>query len=75
MIKNCKMYLKCNCIIGGEQIARPSEELSGPSEARREGREEGQVALQAQIWFQVAQGEDLRVLKVQVKLKLLLLEA
>ena len=72
MIKNCKMYLKCNCIIGGEQIARPSEELSGPSEARREGREEGQVALQAQIWLQVAQGEDLRVLKVQVKLKLLL---
>ena len=74
MIKNCKMYLICNCI-GGEQIARPSEELSGPSEARREGGEEGQVALQAQIWLQVAQGEDIRLLKVQVKLKLLLLEA
>ena len=69
------MYLKCKCIIGGEQIARPSEELSGPSEARREGGEEGQVALQAQIWLQVAQGEDIRLLKVQVKLKLLLLEA
>ena len=69
------MYLKCNCIIGGEQIAGPSEEFSGPSEARREGGEEGQVALQAQIWLQVAEGEDLRVLKVQVKLKLLLLEA
>ena len=75
MIKKCKMYLICNCILGGEQIARPSEELSGPSEARRERGEERQVTLQAQIWLQVAQGEDLRVLKVQVKLKLLLLEA
>ena len=75
MIKNCNMYLICNCILGGEQIARPSEELSGPSETRRERGEERQVALQAQIWLQVAQGEDLRVLKVQVKLKLLLLEA
>ena len=75
MIKNCKMYLICNCILGGEQIARPEEEFSGPSEARRERGEEGQVALQAQIWLQVAQGEDIRLLKVQVKLKLLLLEA